>query len=425
MLKKKKNWNRLAVILVNFNGKKFLKETISSLMQKAEEEIEILVVDNGSKDDSMEYVETYCSSVHTEYIGTNIGWGAGCNVGMRIAFECGAKFVLLLNTDTEIERGMISELLRYCNDNTVTIPRIYKDKEGSLWYSGGRINFATAEVEQTLFKYDKEDAEHDLPRQVEFATGCCMMINKVVWQKVGGFAEEYFLYYEDVDYCMRLKELGVNILYIPKAAMWHKVGGSAGGEISATSLYYTVRNRLVFAEKYRQYLKYDVMEVLKIIMEYFTSPYNFKYEAIVLSAIKDYMKGVRGKEKNHIHDNYTIISGFFDIEEENGDWWHWCGSPKAVIEIYNSEGEKKTQEIWLSFTIMPAPLKENVNLVVIDEATGDSNVLKVGLNQLKIHLKPYEKKMLIFCSDEKPVVGFNGDARNLLYQIRNVQLKKL
>lgn len=67
-----------------------------------------------------------------------------------------------------------------------------------------------------------------------------------------------FSIFEDVDYCMRFKECGVNILYVPKVALWHKLGGSAGEEISAVSLYYTVRNRLVFADKYQQYFKSDI-----------------------------------------------------------------------------------------------------------------------------------------------------------------------
>lgn len=428
MLKKNLRWASVTIVFVNYNNKEMLKNSIENLLCKIEEDIEILVVDNGSKDGSMEYIENYFPYVHTEYLKSNMGFGKGCNKGMEIAFEKGSKFVMLLNTDTEVEEGMLSELLKYCDDNTLVIPRMYtdeKDKTNSLWYSGGRINFGTGEVEQTLFKYDEKDVQCNLPKQVEFATGCCMLISKGVWEKVGGFAEEYFLYYEDVDYCIRLKEAGVKILYVPKVALWHKVGGSAGGEISAISLYYTVRNRLVFADKYKKYLKYDVMEVLKIIMEYFTSPYNLKYDVIVLSAIKDFMKGVRGKEKNHIHDNYTIIRGFFNVEEDDGDWWQWCGSPKAEIEIYNSNGEKKVCEMIFSFKILPAPLRENVHLTVIDEDAGTVNKLAAGETKLRLQLKPYEKKMLHFCTEDKPVTGFNGDIRSLFYQIRNMQLEIL
>ncbi len=428
MLKKNSEWNSVTIVFINYNNKKDLKESIKTLLCKTVEDIEILVVDNGSQDGSMEYIEKYYPYVHTEYLGENMGFGRGCNRGMEIAFERGSKFVMLLNTDTEIEEGMISELKRYCDDNTVVIPRIYRDKEdreNSLWYSGGRINFVTGEVEQTLFKYDAEDAECNRPRQVEFATGCCIMVSRAVWERVGGFAEEYFLYYEDVDYCMRLKECGVNILYVPKAALWHKIGGSAGGEISAISLYYTVRNRLVFADKYQQYFKSDIKGILRIILEYFTSPYNQKYEVIVLSAVKDYLKGLLGKEKNHIYDGYTIIRGFFDAEGEGNDLWRWCGSSEAEMEIYNSNGEQAIQELLLTFTILPAPLRTDVHLTVKDDSTGITNTISAGVHHLKFRLKPYERIMLRFCTDEVPVTGYEGDIRNLFYQIRNIQLEML
>ena len=148
-------------------------------------------------------------------------------------------------------------------------------------------------------------------------------------------------------------------------------------------------------------------------MEYFTSPYNLKYETIVLSAIKDYMKGVRGKERNHIHENYTIISGFFDVDEEEGNWYQWCGSPKAEIEIYNSNGEQEGREI------------ENVHLKVMEEGGGAIKQFIAGDNQLRLWLKPYEKKILHFCTDEMPTVGFKNDIRNLFYQISNMRAEVL
>ena len=353
MLKKEGNWNKIAVVLVNYNGKEILADCIESLKRNSENDIDILVVDNGSEDNSMESIESRYWFVHTEYLGRNMGFGSGCNRGMEISFLNGAQYVLLLNTDTEIEKGMISELLKHCDDNTLAIPRIYKDKadkDGSLWYSGGNINFETADVDQTLYPYDSQDGANNMPKEVGFATGCCMMISKVIWEKTGGFDEGYFLYYEDADFCMRLRKCGIRILYVPKAALWHKVGGSAGGEASAVSQYYTVRNRLFFADKYKQYMKSDVIGILKIIMEqrtYFTTPYDKNYEKIVLGAIKDYLKGIRGRERNFFHDGYTVVNGFFDLEVE-GDgnkYWQWCGENVAEIEIRNPYAERKIAEI--------------------------------------------------------------------------------
>lgn len=352
MIKKSLNWNGVAVILVNFNGKDVLTKCVDSLICKAGEDIEILVVDNCSQDGSMDDIENCYPHIHTIYMEENMGWGAGCNVGMQVSFENGARYALLLNTDTEIEKGMLPELLRYCDDNMITIPRIYKDKEdkeNSLWYSGGEIDFETACVNQTLFKYDLLHESSDLPRKVEFATGCCMMISKECWEKAGGFDEGYFLYYEDVDYCMHLKEQGIEILYVPNAALWHKVGGSSGGEISDVSLYYTVRNRLFFADKYKKYMKTDRMEILKQILEertYFTTPHDKRYKKAVLAGIRAYLQGARGKAEDFIHENYTVVSGFDDVETDAyGIRWLWSKKIEAEIEVCNFSGERRLCEV--------------------------------------------------------------------------------
>ena len=555
MIKKNLNWNKTAIVLVNYNGEDVLEECIKSLIQKDEKDIEIVVVDNGSQDSSMEYIENYYPCVHTIYMERNVGWGAGSNVGLQISFENGAQYALLLNTDTEIEEDTISELLNYCDDNTLAIPRIYRDKDdkdNSLWYSGGEIDFETAEVRQTLFKYDSDDSACDIPRKVEFATGCCMMISKKIWDKVGGFDEEYFLYYEDVDYCMRLKEHGIGIMYVPKTAIWHKVGGSAGGEISNISQYYTVRNRLFFADRYKNYMKTDVMGILKKIMEartYFTTPFDRKYQKVVLAGIKDYMRGVRGREENFLNENFTVIGGFYETEiDECERRWLWCrenvaeievhniykerkiyellgeiciaeGVDRELVEVYRNEeyycnidtsqrkfciqmiigaGEKvrikfavkgiehedensrvsrhafgianmrmkikkfdgyalgsgayeterdgentwnwisnqnflmylmneneQEREVLLSFTLSKAPTHDSLHVTVMEEKSIIVNRLKECEYQLHFNLKPHEKKLLRFNTNEEPVEGFQGDSRRLFYEIRNIRLNFL
>lgn len=554
MIKKELNWNRVAVVLVNYNGEEVLTDCVKSLVDNSEDDLEIIIVDNGSEDAAMEDVESRYPYVHTIYMGENAGWGAGCNIGMQTAFENGAGYVLLLNTDTEIEEGMISELLKYCNDNTLTIPRIYRDKndkDRSLWYSGGKIDYEAADARQTLYTYDAADGSRNEPRKVEFATGCCMMISRGSWEKVGGFDEEYFLYYEDVDYCMRLKEQEIEILYVPKAALWHKVGGSAGGEISYISQYYTVRNRLFFADKYKKYLKTDVMGILKRIIEertYFTTPFDKKYERVVLAGVKDYMKGVRGQEKNFMHENYTVINGFYEMElDEGGGKWLWSGENEAEIELHNFGTDKKIYEIkgkmhlpegvkrdivnvycgqeydcsidvmlnnfcfqrvleagekvrikfrlekeqedvdessrsrrlvfgigdlkvetktfkgyvlgsgtyeterengnswnWISnknfhirlineqekeregvlrFTLLPAPTREDVCVVLTEGESCPLGKCRAGQYQFQMRFAPCEEKLIQFYAEEEPVEGFNGDPRRFFYGISNIHFE--
>ena len=348
MLKKNGNWSKLAVILVNYNGSSIIESCLESLLMQKYPYMEIVVVDNASLDSSMELVEQKYPHVHTIYSKENIGWGAGCNLGAETAIENGAEYILLLNTDTEIEESMIELLMNAVDDSCVAIPRMYTDKQdknGSLWYSGGRIDYRTADVSQCIYSYNEDDEERNKVRRVDFATGCCMLIPASVWRHIGGFDEEYFMYYEDTDFCVRLREEHIDIVYVPEAALWHKVGGSSGGEVSYVSQYYTVRNRLFFAERFSRYMESSTMDVLREILRertFFSSGYDRKYQRVVKAAIEDYFLGIRGRERNIIHDNYTITQGFYGIEKLEGESWQWNGDKLAEIEIANPHDERKT-----------------------------------------------------------------------------------
>lgn len=348
MLKKNGNWYKLAVILVNYNGSSIIESCLESLLMQKYPYMEIVVVDNASLDSSMELVEQKYPQVHTIYSKENIGWGAGCNLGAEIAIENGAQYILLLNTDTEIEENMIGLLVDAVDDTCVAIPRMYTDKQdknGTLWYSGGEINYNTAEVSQCIYSYNEDDAERNKVRKVDFATGCCMLIPAAVWRHVGGFDEGYFMYYEDVDFCVRLREEHFDIVYVPEAALWHKVGGSSGGEVSYVSQYYTVRNRLFFAERFSRYMESSTMDVLREILRvrtFFSSGYDRKYQRVVRAAIEDYFLGVRGRERNIIHAGYTITQGFYNLEKLGDSCWQWNGDELAEIEIVNSYDVEKT-----------------------------------------------------------------------------------
>lgn len=428
MIKKDSLWSNVAVILVNYNGKNILKDCIESLVNNAGEDIEILVVDNGSKDDSMECIERDYSYVHTTYMKGNKGWGAGCNLGMRIAFDKGSKYVLLLNTDTEIEEGMIQELQKYCDNNTLAVPRIYSNKEdktNSLWYSGGKIDFETADVEQTLFKYDPEMVSCNLPRKVDFASGCCMMLSKGIWQTVGNFDEEYFLYFEDADYCMQLKKYGIEILYVPTAALWHKIGGSSGGELSSVSQYYIVRNRLFFTNRYKEYMCNDAMGVLKIMLEqreYFATPYYKYYQNICGAGIKDFMQGIRGKEKNYIHDNYVVISGFYGLEDNGeGTIWQWSNDINSEIEVQNTYGVKGVLEVSGMMWVTEDEEERKVDIYWNNKYY--SSVKAPLLFYIQGIAEVDEKIKIMFRTDDK--VGGDPHLRKLLFSLADVKVKML
>ncbi len=238
--------NKIAVILVNYNDKKYIRTCLDSILAQDHENYFVVVVDNASTDGSLAIIEEY-DEITILRQEENVGWAAGNNIGIRYALEHGADYVLLLNTDTWISPDLMTVLLSATDDNSVAAPLMYKgditEEDLSVerfdkWYAGGSV-MANGHVNSCAY------VDSQSPVEVDFITGCCMLISKKVIEEVGYIDEDYFLYYEDVDYSMRVRKNGMKLIYNPGTYLIHCVGGSQGGEVNPISMYYLLRNRLL------------------------------------------------------------------------------------------------------------------------------------------------------------------------------------
>lgn len=132
-----------------------------------------------------------------------------------------------MNNDTIVDEQMLEILHDKANSRTVTIPKMfYFSNPNTIWYAGGEIDFKLGIIRH--IGLDKEDdTNYSAERTCSYATGCCVMIHKDVFKKVGFLDESYFMYGEDADYSIRLIKSGIDILLLPDAKLWHKVGGVA------------------------------------------------------------------------------------------------------------------------------------------------------------------------------------------------------
>ncbi|MCM1266541.1 MAG: glycosyltransferase family 2 protein [Bacteroidales bacterium] len=258
---------KLAVILVNYNGKQYNVACIKSLLQQQGAfEKKIIMVDNASQDDSMQVIaEQFGGDSRVEMIllDDNYGFSYANNVGIRRALAWGADHVLLLNNDTEAGESLLSELLA-CADrhpHSVIAPKIcYSDRRDVLWSAGGEVSPVIRKVRH--IGLDQKDAgQFDEERRIGFATGCCLLLPKTVIKRAGLLDEQFFLYYEDTEYCFRLQKAGIAIYYCPRGVVYHKVGAGSGGADSALCAYYIARNwllcsRLHLGARYPLFLLY-------------------------------------------------------------------------------------------------------------------------------------------------------------------------
>lgn len=253
---------KVGVILINYNGKKYIKDCISSLLAQTYKNLEILLWDNHSEDNSVEIVKQMYPQVHMIESQYNYGFAKANNLAAKKMLDMGANYLLLLNVDTIADSFLVERLLQRADDNTVTTARIYRGKRGSdIWYAGGKLLINEANSRHCNIKNCKN------ARRVTFISGCCMMIHQDIIRKYGLFDTNYYLYYEDTDLCMRWYLGGVHMYYIPDARLWHRVGGSSGGMRNPLKEYYIVRNRLYFADKFKKYVRTNLIRVLCSVIQ--------------------------------------------------------------------------------------------------------------------------------------------------------------
>ncbi len=262
---------KIAIIIVHYSGKENTINCIDSVKKLKMQTYKplVVVVDNNSKErlDLPQSVKKLLSGeIKILSSEKNLGFSGGNNLGIAYAINEGVEYILILNNDTFVDPFLIEELLRAeeSNENVgIVAPKIYfakgyefhkdrykKEDFGKvIWYAGGEIDWSNifgkhrGVDEVDLGQYGKTES-------TEFASGCCFLIKKDVLEKVGFFDDKYFLYYEDADLCMRVKNNGYDILYAPKAVLWHKNASASGGSGSKLQDYYITRNRMLFGIRY-------------------------------------------------------------------------------------------------------------------------------------------------------------------------------
>ncbi|MDO8659109.1 MAG: glycosyltransferase family 2 protein [Candidatus Parcubacteria bacterium] len=263
----------VAISLLNFNGKNNTLDCLKSLenIRKMNFESSIIVIDNASVDGSVESIKQYISNGKHDGIKIienkkNLGFSGGHNVAIKYAFESGADYILVLNNDTYVDHNFLKELLIIAEEDNnigILVPKIYfapgfeyhKDRYSKseigkvLWYAGGEMDWANV-IGHNRGVDIVDKRQFDNAEETELATGCCMMIKREVFDKVGMFDDKYYLYYEDADLTMRTKRKGFKVVYVPGSIIWHKNAGSAGGSGSVLQDYYITRNRLLFGFRY-------------------------------------------------------------------------------------------------------------------------------------------------------------------------------
>lgn len=242
------------IIILNWNGYKDTIECLESLKKITYKNYKIVLIDNGSTDDSVKILHAKYPKIKLIENNVNLGFAGGCNIGIKYALKRNSDYVLLLNNDTIVESNFLNVLVTTSiNDENIGIvgPIIYYYKKPRTIWASGAYKFDKYNLKYIDFNYGKRDSETlNEIKNVDFIWGCCLLIKKSLFINVGLFDDEYFMYTEDKDLSYRAQQAGYKLVINPKSKIWHKVSSSSGGENNNLIYYYMSRNNILFINKH-------------------------------------------------------------------------------------------------------------------------------------------------------------------------------
>ncbi len=312
---------KVAIITLNFNGKKDTLEFLESLKKlttgprRGGGQLTIIVVDNASSDSSVSEIKKQFPDVDILQTGQNLGFSGGINMGIEYGQIWGADYFLIVNNDCLVkDYNFLEELVKTAkSDQSIGLvsPKIYfakgfefhknryetEDLGKVIWYAGGRFDWDNiGSVHRGL---DEVDAgQYNKEEESEIFSGACVLIKKEVFEKVGLFDTQYFLYFEDSEFAKRVKDSNYKIYYNGKSSIYHKVSQSTGVGSELTDYYHT-RNRLIFGMKYAESrTKFALLrEALKLLI---------LGRPIQKEGVWDFLFGKKRQLKNPTNIEYPI-----------------------------------------------------------------------------------------------------------------------
>jgi GT2 family glycosyltransferase len=294
---------KVSIVLLNYNNHHFTIDCLKSLEHVMYPNFEPIVVDNGSKEESINAVKQAFPETILLVTGKNQGFTGGNNVGIRYALEHGADYVMLLNNDTVVAPDMFDLMIEVMEKDPsigVTGPMIYYyDSPEMIWSIGGEIDWNSGTT-RMLGLNEVDKGQYGLtPQPTDFITGCALLVRREVWEKVGLLDDNFFIYYEETEWCVRAGRGGFKLYYVPMAMMWHKISIEARA-VSPWVYYYMTRNRLLFLHKSKVGLRTWVNISIEYARTFVSWSLRPKWQdrrhlrSVMLRAIKDYTTGNLG-----------------------------------------------------------------------------------------------------------------------------------
>jgi hypothetical protein len=300
----------VAIIVINLNGRDDTLKCLASLDKVKYPNLKIYLVDNGSTQPIADDVRRLFPKVILIQNAKNMGFTGGNNIGIKKALKDKAEYVCLLNNDTIVNENFLEPLIKVCEGNPaigMATPKIY-------FYGSSNIIWAYgAKVDKTLARSphigvgEKDRKQFDKIRFVERITGCAMFVKKEVIEKIGMLDDRFFIYEEELDWCLRARRLGYKLAVVPESIIWHK-GHRDSGRIGRPFIgYLQTRNHFLMLKKNRDYFRFGgfvailyaglviFKEVVKSLFFAGLDKRYSRYAGAVIKGVLDFLRGRYGE----------------------------------------------------------------------------------------------------------------------------------
>lgn len=261
----------LSIIILSYNTKELTINCINSIVDQYKQELdkdqfEIIVVDNASMDDSTEAVEKLkIENLKLIKSPDNLGFSRGCNLG---ANNAKGSYLLFLNSDTEIKDQGFVKMVEYLekNEQIGILGGALKNEDGTAQTSAGNF-YNLPNLFLMLYGHDKR-VSPKIIQKVDWVSGASLMIKKSIFEKIGGFAKELFMYMEDVELCFKANKKGFLTCFYPEIILYHKELGSGNKSFAIINIY---KGILFFYKKYMPRWQYEIARAMLFIKAFYLS----------------------------------------------------------------------------------------------------------------------------------------------------------
>ena len=242
----------VGIVTVNYNSSRFIGEFVESICKVDYPSTKLVVVDAGSSDGSADEIERLCPHAHIIRSGENVGIARGNNIGARYCLEQGLDYVLFVNNDTTHQPDLLRLLVEAADGRTMTVPRILFAHDHALINTHAGDFDWTLGVFRNTYHGKRDGPRTRLPRELQTASFCCVLVPAKAFDDVGPLDERFFMYYEETDFLRRALERGYRLRYVPDAVVYHQESASSGGGwMTPFKQYYATRNRLYLLRKHQ------------------------------------------------------------------------------------------------------------------------------------------------------------------------------